>query len=133
MPPEDPRKTGDEQRLQPESRLTCFHRQVQLLEHGKRLVVAHNGLSESRKRPRLKAGIDEAVFRKPKRQVKSPVGEAVVINGAILVHLTRVKEDQASRGHTIGAVGVPQALNTANHKGDEIFFMEMPREGVPTV
>jgi len=133
MPPEDPRKTGDEQRLQPEGRLTCFYRQVQLLQDARRLVIAHDRLNEPRKTRRLKAGIDEAAFRKPKWQVKSPVREAVVINGGILVHLTRVKEDQASGRHVIGAAGVPQTLNTANHKGDEIFLMEMRREGVPTV
>jgi hypothetical protein len=115
MPPEDPRKTGDEQGLQVECWLTSFHRQVQLLEHGKRLVVAHDGLSKSRKPRRLKAGIDEVAFGEPKWHVKSPVREAVVINGAILVYLTRVKEDQASGRHVIGAAGVPQTLNTANH------------------
>jgi hypothetical protein len=133
MPPEDPRKTGDQKRLQAECRLTSFHRQVQLLEHGKRLVVAHDGLSESRKPRRLKAGIDEGAFGETKWHVKGPVREAVVINGAILVYLTRVKEDQASGRHLIGAVGMPQTLNTANHKGDEILLMEMPREGVATV
>jgi hypothetical protein len=83
-------------------------------------VVAHDGLSKSRKPRRLKAGIDEATFGEPKWHVKSPVREAVVINGAILVYLTRVKEDQASGRHVIGAAGVPQTLNTANHEGDEL-------------
>jgi hypothetical protein len=106
---------------------------VQLLQDGRRLVVADDRLNEPRKTRRLKAGIDEATFGEPRWYVKSPVREAVVINGAILVHLTRVKEDQASGGHTIGAVGMLQTLNTANHKSDEIFLMEMPREGVPTV
>jgi hypothetical protein len=41
---------GSEERLQSKCQLTCFHRQVQLLQHGKRLAV--NGMFQSFKTAR---------------------------------------------------------------------------------
>jgi hypothetical protein len=88
---------------------------VQPLQHGKRSVILHDRLNEPGKWRRSKAAMGQAMFGEPRRHIKSPVLEAVVIHAAILVDLTRVKEDHASWGHVIGTAGMLQTLHTANH------------------
>src|SRR5438552_1091581 len=105
--------------MQPPQRMECFG-------------VESHGLTKLRQRSKAESGIDKAAVRERWRHIKRSVRKSAVINGAVLVNLARIDKNETPRRCQVGAAGMPQRFYTADHDGDDVFFVVMSRKTMAT-
>jgi hypothetical protein len=77
-----------------------------------------------------KTGVSEVTLHHVHRHVKGLVRKPRVADGAVLVYLPRIDQNETSRWRQLASPRPPQTLNPLNHDRDHVFFVEVPRKGV---